>query len=102
MLNFKSYNELSDLLEILTMDISDFNSKETDKILTEKVGNNWMKAISSATIAKIMSLTAKIKTEKDLDKKMNLLADLIRHSSYLSNLSVAVAAMDKSIVKIRK
>jgi len=99
MLNFKSYEDLSDFMNEYGIPINEFTGEEIGNILNEKISSGWMKALSVGMLAKAQSYSSKIKSEKDLEKKLNLLADLIKTVAYLSNLSVATAAMDKTIAK---
>lgn len=99
MLGFKDYNDLSDPMEEQEL----FIEEEIDTLLNEKIGSGWAKALSLTMLVKIRSYASQIKAEKDLENKINLLANLVMASAYLSNLSIATAAQDQSIAKkIRK
>ena len=102
MLNFKTYEELSDFLNEYGIQIKEFTGEEIGNIINEGISNGWMKSLSIGMLAKAQSYTSKIKSEKDVEKKLNLIADLIKAVAYLSNLSVATAAMDKTIAKAAK
>ena len=102
MLNFKTYEDLSDFMNECGIPINEFTGEEISNIINEGNSNGWMKALSVGMLAKAQSYTSKIKSEKDVEKKLNLIADLIKAVAYLSNLSVATAAMDKTIAKAAK
>lgn len=99
MLNFKTYEELSDFMNEYGIQINEFTSEEIGDILNEKISSGWMKALSVAMLVKVQSYSSRLKAEKDLEKKLNILADLIKASAYLSNLSIATSAQDKTIAK---
>ena len=99
MLDFKTYESISEFMNECGVPISEFTCEKIDNILNEKISSGWMKALSFGMLAKAQSYSSKVKAEKDLEKKLNLLADLIKTVAYLSNLSVATAAMDKTIAK---
>lgn len=99
MLNFKTYEDLSDFMNECGIPISEFNTEEIGNILNEKISSGWMKALSIGILAKAQSYSSRIKAEKDLEKKLNLLADLIKTAAYLSNLAIATAAQDRTIAR---
>jgi len=99
MLNFKTYEDLSDFMNEHGIPINEFTGEEIGNILNEKMSSGWMKALSIGILAKAQSYSSKIKSEKDLKKKIDLLADLIKTATYLSNLSIATAAQDRTIAR---
>lgn len=59
----------------------------------------WVKATVLVLTFKISHLESQIKNEKDVVRKINLLATQQKFASYLSTLGIAIDTKDKSLVK---
>lgn len=102
MMSFKTRNEISEALESTGMSLDDFTDQEINNILSEGISSGWMKAISVTILTKVVMYSSRVKSETDIGKKLDHLADLVKSSAYLSNLSVATSAQDRSITKSMK
>ncbi len=59
----------------------------------------WVKTTVLLLTLKIGQLESKIKNEKDVVKKINLLTMQLKLTSYLSSLGIAIDTKDKTLVK---
>ena len=102
MMSFKTRNEITEILENTGLSLDDFTDQEIRNILDEGIGTGWMKAISATILTKVVMYSSRVKSETDIGKKLDSLADLVKSAAYLSNLSVAASAMDRTITKSMK
>ena len=79
--------------------ISEFNDEELEFLQELSTKNSWSKEISLSLIMKIYTLPRKIKSENDIESKIDILSDQIKFSSSLINLNIATSMNDKSILK---
>jgi len=102
MMSFKTRNEITEVLKSAGLTLDYFTDQEINNILDEGISSGWMKAISVTILSKVMIYSSRVKSETDIGKKIDHLADLVKSSAYLSNLSVATSAQDRSITKSMK
>ena len=99
MINFKIYTEENEQQKMLA-NIEDNFDGENLEILHEG-GNSkvWVMAASLFLFSKINSTSTKIKSEKDVGKKIDLLSEQNKWLGNFINLGVATSLGDKSVYK---
>ena len=69
-------------------------------LLIENKYPTWVKGSALFLTLKIRSIESQIQSEKDLGKKMNLIATQMKFNSILSTLGIAVDSKDRSLIKM--
>ena len=98
MINFKDYRETSEIQKIL-VEIEDNFDGENLNILEEGNSKVWVMAASLFLFSKINSTSTKIKSEKDVGKKIDLLSEQNKWLGNFINLGIATSLGDKSVYK---
>ena len=71
-------------------------------LLSESTGN-WVRVFGLSIGMKVNSLANRVRNEDDLSKKMDLISDMIRYTSYMSMTVLGAELSDKRLVsKIMK
>ena len=98
MINFKDYKETSEIQKMLVEIEENFDGENLD-ILSEARNRVWVMAASLFLFSRINSISKKVKSEDEVNKKIDLLAEQNQNLANFINLGIATSLGDKSVYK---
>ena len=99
MIHFKDYTETAEIQKMLVNIEDNFDGENLDILYEGGNSKVWVMSASLFLFSRINSISKKIKSENDVNKKIDLLGEQNRNLANFINLGIATSLGDKSVYK---